>query len=103
MDVSSCDALLNQCHTGFPGPNKLTPVPLQLQLISIRRVNILGFSVLFLKWANVKDTIYSTHSVINVLHTLQITVGGILMLKNSDTEAPEDLIEPLKGDLKEMY
>ncbi|CAI8037235.1 26S proteasome non-ATPase regulatory subunit 1 [Geodia barretti] len=25
-----------------------------------------------------------------------ITVGGILMLKNSDSEAPEDLIEPLK-------
>ena len=70
---------------------------------SIRQVNIVGFSVPFLKWANVKDTVYSTHSVINVLHTLQITVGGILMLKNSDSEAPEDLIEPLKGDLKEMH
>lgn len=36
------------------------------------------------------------------LTRVQITVGGILMLKNSDTEAPEDLIEPLKGELKEV-
>ena len=36
------------------------------------------------------------------LTRMQITVGGILMLKNSDTEAPEDLIEPLKGELKEV-
>ena len=29
--------------------------------------------------------------------TTQITVGGIIMLTNSDSESPEDLIEPLKG------
>ena len=34
---------------------------------------------------------------IHVYTFTQITVGGIIMLKNIDAELPEDLIEPLKG------
>lgn len=33
-----------------------------------------------------------------ILISSQISVGGIIMLKNTDTDTPEELIEPLKGE-----